>query len=79
MMMMEAAGCTGARAVTSKEDVLGIEILHRNTKRVKFNRNKTISGKLSNREMVFDNIRGNKNIVKVKGAREGGVASTHDR
>ena len=23
--------------------------------------------------------RGNKNIIKVKGAREGGVASTHDR
>ena len=56
-----------------------MEILHRNTKRVKFNRNKIIRGKLSNRDKVFDNIRGNKNIIKVKGARESGVASTHDR
>ena len=56
-----------------------MEILHRNTKRVKFNRNKIISGKLSNRETVFDNVRGNKKIIKVKRARKSGVASTHDR
>ena len=44
----ELQGVEGSRAVTTKEEVPGTEILHRNTKRVKLDRNKIISGELSN-------------------------------
>jgi hypothetical protein len=51
-------GVERPRAVTAKKSSLGMEILHRNTERVKFNKNTIISSKLSNRKEVFDDVRG---------------------
>ena len=56
-----------------------MEILHRNTKWVKLNRNKIIRGELSNREKVFNNIRSYKNVVEMKGTRKSRVAGANDR
>jgi hypothetical protein len=39
-----------AGAVTSEKNRLGVKILQRNTKRIKFHRKRIISGEASNRE-----------------------------
>ncbi|GJY48231.1 hypothetical protein Tco_0438187 [Tanacetum coccineum] len=57
-----------ARAVTSKEDMTSQEILHRKAKRVEFKSAIIIPSKLTNKNEVFNNIRSDKNIVKVKRA-----------
>ena len=61
-----------------KEDIPGTEILHKNTKRVKLDRNEIVSGELSNRKKIFYDVRSYKNICKMKGARERGVTSAND-
>jgi hypothetical protein len=58
--------------------VLGVEILHRDTKRIKLNRNQIIIGKLPNRKKVFNDVRSNKNVIETKGTRKNRVASTKD-
>ena len=45
------------------DHVLGLKILHRKTKRIKFNGTKIVTSKTSNRNKIFDDVRGDKNIV----------------
>jgi hypothetical protein len=39
--------------------VLGVEVLHRETKWIKLDRNKIISGEFANRKKIFDEVRCN--------------------
>jgi hypothetical protein len=55
-----------------------VEILHRDTKTIKLNRNQIIIGKLPNRKKVFNDVRCNKNVIETKGTRKDRVASTKD-
>jgi hypothetical protein len=64
----ELQGVERSRTVTAKEEVPGTKILHRDTKRVKFNRNKIISGELANGQKVFNNVGGKENIVETEWA-----------
>jgi hypothetical protein len=45
----------------------GSKTLHREAKRIKFNRTMIIGGKLGNGYKVLNNIRSNKHIIKVNG------------
>ena len=56
-----------------------MEILHRNTKRVKLNRNEIFRGELSNRKKFFNDVRGYKNVVEMEGTRKRRVAGANDR
>jgi hypothetical protein len=66
-------GVEGPWTVTAKKGTPGAQVLHRNTKGVKFDGDKIISGELSKRKKIFDDVRSNKYIVEVKGTEEGGV------
>ena len=46
------------------------EILHRKTPRVKFNRTKIVSGKLTDGNKIFNNARSNENVTKRERVRE---------
>jgi hypothetical protein len=46
-----------------------LEVLHGKAKRVKFNGNKIISFKVTDRYKIFDDIMRNQNVVKIKGMR----------
>ena len=59
-------GVEGSRAVASKNQGPGEKILHRKTIRVKFNGARIINGELTNRSKIFDNLRNDENIAKVK-------------
>lgn len=55
-------GVEAPETVTSDDLILGGQILHIETKWVKFNRARIIRGKLMNINKIFDDIRANKNI-----------------
>jgi hypothetical protein len=55
------------RAIAPDDLGLGWVILHRETKRVKFNRTPVITSKTVSRYKIFNNGRGNKDIIKKKG------------
>lgn len=61
-----------ARAVTAEYHRLGVEILDRETTRVKFDSNWIILSESSYRDKILDEGGGNKNILKSKGMRRGG-------
>jgi hypothetical protein len=42
------------------------------------NRHKIVSCELSNRKKIFYDVRRNKNVIKVRRTRKGGVASAND-
>ena len=48
------------------DHVLGLKILHRDTKRIKFNRTKVVTSKATNKNKFFYDVRGDKDIVQVK-------------
>jgi len=54
-------------------------ILHRNTKRVKLDRNKIVSSEFSNRKKVFDDVRSYKDIVGAKGSMKDRMSGANDR
>ena len=54
-----------------------MEILHRDTKRVKLHRNKVISSELANRKKIFNDVRSYKDIVEAKRAGKDGEASAN--
>jgi hypothetical protein len=78
MVMSGAAGCREVLCCYTKEEVPGMEILHRNTNRIKFNRNEIISGKLSDRQKILDNVTSNKNIIKTKTTRKNRITSAQN-
>jgi hypothetical protein len=45
--------------IASNNLVLGAEVLHRETKGIKLDRNKIISGEFVNRKKIFDEVRCN--------------------
>ena len=56
-----------------------MEILHRDTKRVKLHRNKVISSELANRKKIFNDVRSYKDIVETERARKSGVSGANNR
>jgi hypothetical protein len=54
------------RIVTPKKLTPSKMVLHRETKRVKIDRIVIISSKLTNRDKIFNNVRYNENIMKMK-------------
>jgi hypothetical protein len=48
-----------------------MQILHRQTSRVKFNGHRIVSSKLANGEQIFENRGSYKNVVEVKGPGNG--------
>jgi hypothetical protein len=70
-------GVEGSWAVTSKEGTPGVQILHRNTKGIKFNGNMIVSGKLANGKEVLNDIRSNKNVGEAKRAGKSSVAGAN--
>jgi hypothetical protein len=55
-----------ASAIAPADQTPGPEVLHRKTKGIKLDRAIIIGCKLANRNKVFDDVRGDKNIVKVE-------------
>lgn len=51
-------------AIAPDDHVLRSEILHRKTKRVKFDRTIIVNGELANRNKVLNDARRNKNVVQ---------------
>ena len=47
-------GVEVAGTIAPDDLVLGAEVLHRETKRIKLNRKKIISGELTNRDKIFN-------------------------
>ncbi|GKD73768.1 hypothetical protein Tco_1332050 [Tanacetum coccineum] len=60
-----------ARAVTSKEDMASQVILYRKTKSIKFDSTIIVSSKLTDINEIFNNVKGDKYIIKMKGAVKG--------
>jgi hypothetical protein len=58
-----------ARAIGPHEDSPGCLVLHREAKRVKLDRTPIITGKRASADQVLNNVRGDKNVIKVEGAR----------
>jgi hypothetical protein len=56
-----------------------MEILHRNTKRVKLDRNTIVSSEFSNRKEISDNVGSYKDIVEAKGSRKDRIAGANYR
>ena len=56
-----------------------MEILHRDTKRVKLHRNKVISSELANKKKIFNDVRSYKDIVETERARKSGVSGANNR
>jgi hypothetical protein len=63
-------GVQRPRAIAPNDCVPGIKILHRKAKRVKFHGTIITSRKLTNIKKILNDIRCNKNIVKIKLARK---------
>ena len=57
-----------AGAIAPDDHAPGSKILHRQAKRVKFHRATIINSELANGKEIFDNIRSDKDIIKVKRA-----------
>ena len=55
-----------ARAIAPGDHVPSLQILHRKTKRIKFNRTIIIGGKTTNENQILNNVGGHQNIVKNK-------------
>ena len=55
-----------ARAIAPGDHVPGLQILHRKTKRIKFNRAIIIGDKTTNGNQILNNVGGHQNIVKNK-------------
>jgi hypothetical protein len=77
--LRELQGVEGPKTLTSQQRGLGAEILYRNTKRVKFNRNTIVSGKFANREKVLEDVGSNENITKMEWSWDCGVSSANNR
>jgi hypothetical protein len=61
---------------------MGFEVVHRNTRRIKFNITFIINSELSNENKIFNEVRRNKNIIFVKRTtygRKGDRAGVSDR
>ena len=54
------------RAIAPGDHVPGLQILHRKAKRIKFNGTIIVGGETTNRNKIFNNVRGHQNIVKDK-------------
>jgi hypothetical protein len=61
-----AHGVQWAGTIASKNHGPGEKILHRKTIRIKLDRTIIIDSELSNRNQIFDNVRNDKNIVKIE-------------
>jgi hypothetical protein len=70
----QAQGVDKTGAIGPNDHALRSKILHKETKRVKFHRTRIISGEFMNRQKILNNVRSNKDIVKVKGSWENRVA-----
>jgi hypothetical protein len=77
--LRELQGVEGPKTLTSQQGGLGAEILYRNTKRVRFNRNTIVSGKFANREKVLEDVGSNENITKMEWSWDCGVSSANNR
>jgi hypothetical protein len=69
----------GSRTIAPDDHIHGIEILHRNTKRVKLYGTKIISGKVTNRKKIICDVRSMRNAIKVEQARKNQVAYWDNR
>jgi hypothetical protein len=52
-------GVEVTRTIAPDDLALGAEVLHRETKGIKLDRNKIISGEFANRKKIFDEVRCN--------------------
>jgi len=57
-------GVERPRAIAPDDHSLRLQILHRTTSRVKFNRAIVVSSKLANRDKILNKFRRNENIIK---------------
>jgi hypothetical protein len=55
------------RTIVPDDHIPGLEVLHRDAIRVKFNRNKIVSCKAVDRYKILNDIRRNQNIIKIVG------------
>lgn len=76
---MGAPGCTEAPGCYSEGGCPWCVGPSQNTKRIKFNGDTIISGKLSNGKKVPDDIMSNKNVVETERTRGVGVARANNR
>jgi hypothetical protein len=60
----------GPRAVTSGEGSPGGQILHRETRGVKLNGARVVSGETTNKKEIMSDVGGNENVVEVERSRE---------
>lgn len=73
------ARCEKGDASSRREKALSTENLHEQPKGVKLNRTRVISGKLVNGEEILNDMRGDKNVVKMKGSRKNRVTYRGDQ
>jgi hypothetical protein len=62
-------GVEQPRAIAPDDHIPGTKILHKEAKRVKFNRTVVVSSGLTSGNKILNNVRSNKHIIKVKGTR----------
>jgi hypothetical protein len=66
------------RTVTADDLSPRGKILHKTTKRVKFNGAVIVGSKLTHRNKILNKVRCNKNIIKVKGVGKNSMTSGRD-
>jgi hypothetical protein len=72
-------GVEGPSVVTPDDLAPSRKILHRAAKRVKFHTTVVVNSELTNRNEILNEIRGNKDVIKVKVVREMSRAGGGDR
>ena len=60
----------GLRAVTAGEGSSGGQIIHRETRGVKFDGTRVVSGETTNRKEIMSDVGGYENVVEVERSRE---------
>lgn len=68
-----------SQAIRPANHIPRVNILHTEAKLVEFNGINVVSCKLMNVKEILNNIRSNKNIIKIKRCRKNCMANRHDR
>ena len=74
----EAQGVVQTGAIAPDDHPLRLQVLHRTTSGVKFNRTIVIGGKLAHKDKILNKSRRNKNIIKSQRSRKRRGASSSD-
>jgi hypothetical protein len=68
----------GGRAIAPGDHAPGPKVLHRKTKRVKFNKARIIGGEFTSRNKIGDDFMRNKNVIQANVANGRGACGSHE-